>query len=389
MIKQKNTKQTVPSLQNLLRKTHILPTALLITSSAFAAKDPSHHIDNAKFRASINHNHHNKTVNTDKHISIHEKPQPHHKITPAILHSTDTLPDYAVNMQDGGLILKETNLLKFQGGSQLNVELTYRSRSFHKGYFGQGWCSSFESALQFQGGGVVRLEDCKTSRPRHYSLNATASAYVNNDDPTDKLMIKMGHYERQIHEKTMSKYNFKGQLTHLKIDHQLWEFKYDTRNLPTYMSLKSGENVRLKWHPLLALVEKIEPHGGPAHIFKYDGFILKKIQNSHGVSSYNYDDLDNLILRSTKNSEVRFEYKKELDQIERIFSNCEETYEFTTANPTKRSALLKKKCLNQQMEITKYEFEYNIKSRIPAQVKVIDIKNPVSGRLSQLTKQTE
>lgn len=45
-------------------------------------------------------------------------------------------------------------------GFELNVTRTYNSRTLHNGIFGFGWCSNFETSLEQQASGVVKIQYC-------------------------------------------------------------------------------------------------------------------------------------------------------------------------------------------------------------------------------------
>ena len=300
------------------------------------------------------------------------------------------LAGWAINMQDGGLILKESTIFKSPNGFELNVERTYRSRSFQKGYFGQGWCSDFESSLSFQKGGVVRMESCHSSRPLYFSLNKTASGYVNLENPDDLILVKLGSYERRMNSKLIAKYNFQGQLIEVLMKNKFWRLKYDTRKLPIQVSHGDKLHLIIKWHPLLNLVEKMETLSAPkkaAYQFRYDGFNLLSVISAHGISTYNYDDLDNMVLRQSPYSILKMEYNKDQDQIKMINSDCKETYVFKSPSAQKKVSTLTRLCPGSEALITQFEFDYTIDTRLPAHVSTV---KSTKERLAQKTSnQTE
>lgn len=296
------------------------------------------------------------------------------RAVPPLKTQLEAPPRFAVNMQDGGLILKESTTFKAQNG----FERTYRSRSFQKGYFGQGWCSDFESSLNFLKRGGARLESCQSSKGLEFALDKTASSYIKLNDQDDRILIKLGYYERRKKNQLLAKYNFQGQLIEVFLQNRIWHLKYDDRKLPVEISDSTSLTIKLKWHPVLSLIERLEVTGGaPAsqmYQFRYEGFNLVQVKSFEGVTTYNYDDLDNMILRETPQSILKLEYNKEQDQVKKIFSDCTEVYEFHTLTTKKKVSKLIRTCAHTDAQMTQFEFDYDINPRLPAFVKTESLK---------------
>ena len=253
---------------------------------------------------------------------------------------------YAVNMQDGGLILKEEN------DFTMNVDRTYRSRSLELGYFGQGWCSDFESQLVFQGKGVIRLVNCQSSRPSLFQVSTTAASYINSENTQDQIVIKMGFYERRVQNEWVAKYNFKGKLIELRRNKNTYKLIYNSRALPEKIQM-GKKLIQFEWHPVLNLVEKIKL-GAEEQTLSYTGFSLIKVKNGKKAVQYSYDDLDNLIERKKSaetavDQKMTVSYDKTADKVTKIEGACVEkyVYEKCDANsllPTCRCRRLSGRC---------------------------------------------
>ncbi len=271
--------------------------------------------------------------------------------------------NYAVNMQDGGLILKEENILS----------KTYRSRSLDLGFFGQGWCSDFESEIIFQGRGVIRLVNCQSSRPTFFKVNETASAYVSLDNPADRIMIKLGYYERQIQNEWIAKYNFKGRLISFRKNKKIFTIVFNARALP--FKITSNKDVyTLTWHPILNLIEKISA-GEKTQVLTYSGFNLIKVQTGKATLNYQYDDLDNMISRTG----LKIEYDKALDQVLKIEGECIETYVYTKKSIKRNISTVNRNCRSLNTK-TEFVFDYKDDLRKPAHITVN--KLPTLDRIS-------
>ncbi len=273
---------------------------------------------------------------------------------------------HAVNMQDGGLILKEEN------DFTMNVERTYRSRSLELGYFGQGWCSDFESQLVFQGRGAIRLVNCQSSRPSLFKVSATAASYINSENSEDQIVIKMGFYERRVQNEWVAKYNFKGKLIELRRNKNTYKLIYNARALPE--TIQMGKKlIQFEWHPVLNLIEKIKAEA-EEQTLSYTGFSLIRVKNGNKTVQYSYDDLDNLterkkLTQKMPENKMTVTYDKTADKVIKIEGACVEKYSYEKATPKRAISTVSKFCQNQGSK-TEFVFEYAKDSLKPSQIVV-------------------
>ncbi len=231
---------------------------------------------------------------------------------------------YAVNMQDGGLILKESIV---QG---LDLQRTYRSRSIDRGYFGMGWCSDFESHVKFEAKGMLRLESCQFSRPQIFKLSPSAARYTNLSDSQDMILIKMGYYERRLKGQWQNRYDFKGRLVEFRKDKASYKISYNVRGLPDRIT-RGSQALQLSWDPLLDLITQMK-WNHKKYKNKYTGFDLTQAQTMDGILLYQYDDLDNLTSRKASNSHetsLSLSYDREEDRVLSIHARCQERYRYS------------------------------------------------------------
>jgi hypothetical protein len=273
----------------------------------------------------------------------------------------DNSVQYAVNMQDGGLILKE------ESDSLLNVERTYRSRSLDRGYFGMGWCSEIESQILFQGRGVIRLVNCQSSRPSLFKVTDTAAAYVNSENSQDQIVIKLGYYERRIKNEWIAKYNFKGNLIEYRKNKKVIKLMYNARNLPEKV-LIDGKIYSLGWHPILDLIEKVKLDSS-TQVLTYAGFNLIKTQWENKIIQYTYDDLDNLTSRKTQHlsDNLLISYDKVADKVLKIEGLCHEYYSYKRTSPQRTLSTVSKSCQHQGSK-KEFIFEYAKNAFKPSQI---------------------
>ena len=296
-------------------------------------------------------------------------------------------PRYAVNMQDGGLILKE------ESDSPLNVNRTYRSRSLDHGFFGQGWCTDLESHMIFQGQGVIRLVNCQSSRPSLFKVNSTASSYINIENSKDIILIKLGYYERKIQNEWIAKYNFKGQLIEFRKDQKTTKIMYNSRSLPDKI-LFDDKLISFHWHPILDLIEQVK-WGNQTQNYEYSGFNLTKIEAvkttdlkiekslKNEAVTYAYDDLDNLTTRKSlsKSQDLEILYDKSADQVLKIEGQCHEVYTYNKTSVKRSVSTVSKACQNQSSK-KEFIFEYAENSSHPTHITVNDVALTKTDRLA-------
>lgn len=242
----------------------------------------------------------------------------------SLLSSQNVSAAIAVNMKNGSLILQDSEILT-SPSSDFKWELhrTYRSRSLFKGVFGQGWCSVLDSKIEFKIKEEISLTDCSSPLPITFRLDSTASKYVNIKDSQDWIQSSFGHYTRYKNKIKSVRFNYKGEMSSLFQNKTEIEFDRDTRGLITQTHIKGQSLMKLRWHPLLSLIEKIETSKSSV-LYKYSGFQLIKVYPTAFLDQkiYNYDDLDNLTERSNKKEKLVIEYDKQEDRVLKIKSSC-------------------------------------------------------------------
>lgn len=237
----------------------------------------------------------------------------------------------AVNMKNGSLILQDSEILTLPSSDfKWELHRTYRSRSLFKGVFGQGWCSVLDTKIEFKKKAEITLTDCASPLPMTFKLDSTASRYVNIKDKQDWIQSSFGHYTRYKNKIKSFRFNYKGEMGSLYQSKKEIELIRDTRGLITEAKIKDQSLMRLKWHPLLSLVEKIETHKSTV-LYKYSGFQLIKVYPTAFLDQkqYDYDDLDNLTERSNKKEKLVIEYDKQEDRVLKIKSSCIDQFHYS------------------------------------------------------------
>lgn len=236
----------------------------------------------------------------------------------------------AVNMKNGSLILQDFESLSLPS-SDFKWELyrTYRSRSLFKGVFGQGWCSSLDTKIEFKKKEEILLIDCSSPLPILYRLEKTASRYVNAKDSKDWIQSSFGHYTRFKNHKKITRFNYKGEMTSFFHNNKEIDFSRSSRGLIVQAKSQGQVLMNIRWHPLLPLIEKIE-FNQKSVLYKYSGFQLKKVFPTEFLDQkhYDYDDLDNLTSRQNKKDKLVIEYDKQEDRVLKIKSSCIDQFHY-------------------------------------------------------------
>lgn len=236
------------------------------------------------------------------------------------------LPQYAVNMKNGGLLLKEVDEIKTESGFHWKMERWYRSRSLYRGFFGQGWCSTLDEKLILKTKGEIQLSTCQSPHPLVFKLNHQASRYIAQNNPEDQIQISFGLYTYTSKNQKRAKFDFKGELRSLYSGDLEIQIKRNQRKLIEALVISSDVQLNIKWHPILDQIENISS-GGKELNYKYNGFLLIK----KNADTYSYDDLDNLQIRKSGLNLLKIDYDKQEDRVRRIHADCNETYSFQKA----------------------------------------------------------
>ncbi len=232
-----------------------------------------------------------------------------------------SVPPYAVNMKNGGFLMKEMDEIKTGSGFDWKIERWYRSRSLYRGFFGQGWCSSLDEKLTLKSKGEIELFTCESPHPVIYKLNAQASSYVARNNKDDQIKISFGTYTRTVKNRKQSKFSFKGELQALYKNNEEIQLKWNSRKLIETLTFPKGERLQIKWHPILNQIEKISSPAQTLY-YKYEGFLLLQKNQTR----YQYDDLDNLLERKQGLDTLKIDYNKVEDSVVKIQSECTELY---------------------------------------------------------------
>lgn len=237
----------------------------------------------------------------------------------------------AVNMKNGSLILQDSEFLTASSsGFKWELHRTYRSRSLFKGVFGQGWCSVLDSKIEFKKKEEIELTDCSSPLPITFKLDPTATRYVNVKDAQDWIQSGFGQYTRFKNKNKASRFNYKGELKSLFHNKKEIELFRGARGLIEQATVNKKVLMKLKWHPLLSLIEKVEDSKSSV-LYKYSGFQLIRVYPTAFLEqkTYNYDDLDNLTERSNRKEKLVIEYDKQEDRVLKIKSSCVDQFHYS------------------------------------------------------------
>lgn len=233
---------------------------------------------------------------------------------------------YAVNMKNGSLLIKEKEELKLESaGFNFTVERWYRSRSLFRGAFGQGWCSPFDEKLHLKTKGILELTTCSSPQPVTFQLNPQANEYISMINSDDRIKMNFGSYTRYLKMIKVSQFNYSGELKKIIQNNKEWTVRRNSRKLISSIQSATGEQILLRWHPLIDLIEDIQSRKSQLR-YRHSGFLLKTV----GDKKYDYDDLDNLTRRTRLSDLLHITYNISEDRVTEIRGLCSEKYDYQT-----------------------------------------------------------
>lgn len=140
--------------------------------------------------------------------------------TSAVLFSSllfSSVTTYAlVDMKNANYSNSWTDMEVLGSGFDLRVVRTYQSRTLFNGIFGFGWCSDFETKLEVNSEGNIKITDCGAGRETIYSAGQVKKTEV--DASIAKIIAKM---KADPKLKGSSDKYFTEQLNQMRFDDQL------------------------------------------------------------------------------------------------------------------------------------------------------------------------
>ncbi len=331
-------------------------------------------------------------------------------------------------------------------GYDLKVTRTYNSKSLFSGIFGFGWCSDFETSLQFTAEGNLKLTECgagqeifftprefgkkevdktisqilekvkATKRPDEKSLKKFAedlaadpdlrskfafaykivvpvkegSQFFANGREVENITFTKGIYTRYLPDGSYMRFDVQGRLTHmydkngnfLKLDYDAGSLKEVTDNAGRKLSFKFYTN------------KKVKSINGPNNLaveYKFSNLDdLSFAKNAWGnVYTYEYDDVHNLTkaVYPDKTS-IALTYDKKNDWVTSFADReqCLESYkyEFDEKSPKMHYwSSVKKTCNKEVVNDSKHEFWYA--ERKDGQVYLSRVASTVNGNVTDIS----
>lgn len=228
--------------------------------------------------------------------------------------------------------------------TQSEITRSYSSRSLHKGFFGYGWCSSWDyHRFYFQGQERLSLcqQEITSTSKNKISFNQTGKPSEITTPYQQVLFI----YENTklkntlTNKKTIYAFVNKGLITKILTEKYTFYYEYTQKQLS---KVKKGNS----W----------------AYLYEYDVFAnMTKWQSQHGIEKMSYNNDWDLINSYTQ---------KDL---------CQNDYDYTGLNKSK-IILQKRKCLSIPAQEIKYSFDVE-KQKI--KIQILNSRNPRLGEKNE------
>lgn len=333
-------------------------------------------------------------------------------------------------------------------GYDLKIVRTYNSRSLFNGMFGFGWCSDFETSMEVNAEGNIKVKECGgglevTYAPREVTrkdidttisniitkmkaekkvglteayLNGLKTQLLEDDNARSELAAKYG-LVAQIKEGT--KFYANGR----EVEHFVFNKTYYTRNLPdgsaqrfspqgklTHIYDKNGNYLKFTYDK--DTIASLEDNNGRRLTFKY--FQNKKVKSITGPNgimaeykfanlddlswvknawlktyTFEYDDLHNLIKANWPDKTfVALKYDKKNDWVIGFTDRdkCTESYkyEFADNDPKNHYWSTVKKVCGKET-VADNRYEFWHKQRADGQIFLQRVMTSVNGNVTDIT----
>lgn len=324
-----------------------------------------------------------------------------------------------VDMRNANFSDNWTDFQVKSSGYDLRVQRSYNSRTLFNGMFGFGWCSDFETKLQVQPEGTIRVTECGAGFEIEYKKQndnlkagidktiATIMAEVRKRNPgrdekyfknleleirrdhllrkefsdqlkltgqatdgtkyfadgriNDSIVLKDGVFVRSLPNGTFQRFDKNGRLIQLNDrNNNFIKFKYDGARLVSVVD-NTGATLNFQYHPNTKYVKTVTGPGGLKSEYTYKGENLISMTSQGQTFKYSYDELNNLTkIEYPDKTTVALTYDKDNDWVMSFKDrrNCVETYKY--AEGSKDVSYYKsevvKKCGDKITNRSSYEF---------------------------------
>ena len=325
-----------------------------------------------------------------------------------------------VDMKNANYSDTWTDLIAPGTGYDLRIQRTYNSRTLFNGIFGFGWCSDFETKLDVNAEGNLKVTECgggleitykpkgfsekeigttiekilKEVKKRNPSLTkkyisglrtelksrpffreeltrqlgftgkvAAGKTYFAQGRQDERIVFKKGIYVRSLPDKTSQQFNKNGRLISLYDKNGNYLKITYRKGLLTKVVDNGGRSLNFQYYPTIKKVKAVTGPGGIKVTYKYKGEDLVEAYNSwKDKYTYKYDDIHNItkVIFPDGTSKV-IRYNKDKDWVTSFIDRrkCEEkyTYDEDPKDPLNHYwSIVEKRCKGKVTNRSKYEF---------------------------------
>ncbi|MGZ3803279.1 MAG: DUF6531 domain-containing protein, partial [Pseudobdellovibrionaceae bacterium] len=333
-------------------------------------------------------------------------------------------------------------------GYDLKVVRTYNSRSLFNGMFGFGWCSDFETSLEVNAEGNLKVTECggglqvtfspreiskkdidttinniiskmkadkKVGQTEAYYKNLQAQLYEDDDMRSEyahqyhiDIAIKEGtkfyangkevehivfnktYYSRNLADGSIQRFNLQGKLTHIYDKNgNFLKFEYDKDQLRDITD-NNSRRLTFKYFPN----KKVKSITGPNSLMVEYRFAnlddLSWVKNAWlKVYSYEYDDLHNLVKASWPDKTfVALKYDKKNDWVTSFTDRekCVEsyTYDMDQKDPKNHYWSIVKKVCGKET-VADNKYEFWHKQRADGQYYLQRVLSTINGNTTDIS----
>jgi YD repeat-containing protein len=248
--------------------------------------------------------------------------------------------------------------IDYKGGDldiNIKFERTYNSRSNHKGWFGFGWCTDFETSLVVSESEIT-LKHCGDGKEIHFLK--TGSVFKSDEEQYGKFDRKGAAFIRSYVDGTTETYSSDGKLNEIKKGSKIVSIDYSSNGTPKAIRDGGGHEIVVSQtaEGLISEItvktkdEKGKPVLASIGKYQYKNGNLVSAQNAwDNVYQYDYDKDHNMVKATWPNKAVvNIGYNRN-DWVESLSGTdiCSEKYSYKVENqkkPAKYTVSIKKTC---------------------------------------------
>ncbi len=275
-----------------------------------------------------------------------------------------------VDMRNGNYSERFTDLKQFGVTEDLEITRVYNSRATFDGMFGHGWCTDFETRVEWLPDNTIKLTECGAGEETIYrpaegeATSQTAQRYLAHGKAFNNIVYVDGQFIRTLSGRIKETFNSEGRrIRREDANGNFTQYDYKSGRL---IKASCSDGIHLTFiYSANGKVGTVKSSSAKQARYRYKGADLISVTNeNHEIAYYHYDDKHRLDrARWTDGKTFLLKYDPVHDWVIGIKdrNKCIERYEyFSESDDTGRhtKGITYKICEDQEPVTVKAEYEY-------------------------------